>query len=81
MSEHLSRHSRPLSRSLTRFASFLLGSWDWSKASPPPGMNWGNCRIENASVAAQWQAEMSKGHYFHARSKADTLKGLGITAL
>ena len=31
---------------------------DWTKASPPPGMNWGNCRIEKLPVAAQYQAEL-----------------------
>ena len=59
--------------------AFNYINWDWSKASPPPGMNWGNCRIEGSAVAAQWQAEMkTPGKYFHARSKADMFKGLGI---
>jgi len=58
--------------------SFNYINWDWSKASPPPGMNWGNCRIEKSAVSSQYQAEMSKGHYFHARNKTAMWKGLGV---
>lgn len=58
--------------------SFNYINWDWSKASPPPGMNWGNCRIEQSGILEQYQAELKTPKYFHARNKAALFKGLGI---
>lgn len=58
--------------------SFNCIDWGWSKASPPLGMNWGNCRVDQCDPLGQYQEELRSKRYFQARDKPSMFKGVGI---